>query len=192
MQNGTVSVESTVNEGSRFTVSLPWSGLSEPGKTPETTEAEIAPAQTPLPLKKEQSSESVSTLPAGQYPLILVAEDDPKIYNLVSDYLKSNNYQIIHAKNGVEAVELATTKNPDLILMDVHMPEMDGLEAIRQLRSNPDSAISTLPIIALTALAMSGDREKCLEAGANNYLSKPLNLKQLVSMIQTQLKQNTP
>jgi CheY-like chemotaxis protein len=69
--------------------------------------------------------------------------------------------------------------------MDIQMPEMDGLEAIRSLRIDAD--LATIPIIALTALAMPGDRERCLEAGANDYLSKPVNLKKLVKAIQTYL-----
>ena len=89
---------------------------------------------------------------------------------------------MILAKDGIEAVELTKSYHPDLILMDIQMPEMDGLEAIKQIRLNPD--LATIPIIALTALAMPGDQEKCLAAGANEYLSKPLKLKALVNTIQ--------
>lgn len=94
-------------------------------------------------------------------------------------------YRLIIAKNGWEAVHLAQLHHPDLILMDIQMPEMDGLTATRQLRS--DTTTATIPIIALTALAMPGDKEICLEAGASEYMTKPVNLKQLLTTIKTLL-----
>jgi len=78
---------------------------------------------------------------------------------------------------------IAQTQLPDLILMDIQMPGMDGLEAMRQMRQI--DALANVPIIALTALAMAGDRDRCLEAGANEYFSKPIQLKALNQMIQT-------
>jgi CheY-like chemotaxis protein len=86
------------------------------------------------------------------------------------------------AKNGQEAIALAKSHQPDLILMDVQMPVMDGLEATKQIRLDP--SLVNIPIIALTALAMEGDRDRCLAAGANEYISKPIKLKQLVHLIQ--------
>ena len=103
----------------------------------------------------------------------------------MTDYLSAKGHRIIVARNGVEAIERAQAEQPDLILMDIQMPEMDGLEAMRRLRA--DGALSTVPVIALTALAMPGDRERCLEAGANEYLSKPVSLRQLVAMIKAEL-----
>ncbi len=93
-----------------------------------------------------------------------------------------HGYKIITASNGKEAIEQAQTRHPDLILMDIHMPVMNGLTAIQNIRAETD--IATIPIIALTALAMPGDRESCLEAGANEYLSKPVNMKKLVASIE--------
>ncbi|MCX7681495.1 MAG: response regulator, partial [Anaerolineae bacterium] len=101
---------------------------------------------------------------------------------LISDYLKSRGYQVSTARNGAEAVERALEERPHLILMDIQMPRVDGLEAIRRIRLHRE--LSGVPIIALTALAMPGDRERCLEAGADEYLSKPVGLKGLVHIIE--------
>jgi CheY-like chemotaxis protein len=77
--------------------------------------------------------------------------------------------------------------NPDLVLMDVQMPEMDGLQAMRYIRT--ELRRSSLPVIALTALAMGGDRERCIEAGANEYVTKPVSLRELITVIETHLRQ---
>ncbi|MBM4427035.1 MAG: response regulator [Chloroflexi bacterium] len=101
---------------------------------------------------------------------------------VVGDYLESLGYALTIAMNGREALEKAMETQPDIILMDIQMPVMDGLEATRQLRADPHFA--DVPIIALTALAMNGDRERCLEAGATDYISKPVSLKKLKEMIE--------
>jgi PAS domain S-box-containing protein len=129
----------------------------------------------------------VST-PAREKPLILLAEDNQANIDTMSDYLENRGYRLLLAKNGQEAINLAKSQRPDLILMDIQMPGMDGLEAIRRLRD--EEQLTRLPIIALTALAMQDDREKCLNAGANEYLTKPVKLKQLTAMIQQLLKGN--
>ena len=92
------------------------------------------------------------------------------------------------ARDGAEAIERAKEERPDLILIDIQMPGMDGLEATRRLRA--DANLADIPVIALTALAMPGDRELCLGAGANEYLSKPVSLKGLVQVIEVQLNRN--
>ncbi|MBE9180412.1 PAS domain S-box protein [Oculatella sp. LEGE 06141] len=121
-------------------------------------------------------------------PLILLAEDNQANIDTFSDYLSSRGYRLILARNGQEAIDLATNHHPDLILMDIQMPEVDGLEAIRRIRANPQLAAT--PILALTALAMPHDREACLQAGADEYLSKPMKLKQLATTIQHLLNQS--
>ncbi|NJN92636.1 MAG: response regulator [Anaerolineales bacterium] len=121
-------------------------------------------------------------------PLILLAEDNDANINTLSDYLLNRGYRIIVARNGREAVTRTKEERPDLVLMDIQMPEMNGLEAIRFLRAESNSAIGKVPIIALTALAMPGDRQRCLTAGANDYMSKPVSLKNLAEAIETQLK----
>lgn len=110
----------------------------------------------------------------------------------VTSYLSAKGYRMLLAKTGQEAITVAQSEHPDLILMDIQMPGIDGLEAIRQIRG--DLIIAEVPIIALTALAMSGDRERCLVAGANEYLSKPVKLKHVAILIQQllTLNQDTP
>ncbi|PSR17988.1 hypothetical protein C8255_09700 [filamentous cyanobacterium CCP3] len=115
-------------------------------------------------------------------PLILLAEDNDMNVATISSFLTASGYRLIYAKNGQEAVELTQTQAPDLILMDIQMPGMDGLQAMQLIRS--DARFATLPIIALTALAMPGDRDRCLEAGADQYLPKPVKMKELKALIQ--------
>lgn len=105
---------------------------------------------------------------------------------MVSSYLESLGYRVLLAHDGVEAVAVATEEYPDLILMDIRMPVMDGLEATERLRAN--EAFRKTPVIALTALAMPGDRERCLDAGLDEYLSKPVGLKELRNTMQIWLK----
>jgi CheY-like chemotaxis protein len=119
---------------------------------------------------------------------ILLVDDQEVNLKAFTGFLEKKGYDIVIAKDGFEAIQRARAHKPDLILMDVQMPGMDGLEATRQLRTEKD--FSHTPIIALTALAMSGDRERCLEAGATDYLSKPVSLKELHRVIQERLKRN--
>jgi len=114
-------------------------------------------------------------------PLILLAEDNDANVETMGDYLEDKGYAMIYALNGMIAVKLARELHPALILMDIQMPVMDGLTAIRAIRSDPQFAAT--PIIALTALAMPGDRERCVAAGATDYMSKPVSLKALVDLI---------
>ena len=115
-------------------------------------------------------------------PLILIVEDNALNVNTIKSYLTAKGYRSIVANDGQAAIELTQQHHPDLILMDIQMPGMDGLEAIIKIRQNPQ--LVAIPIIALTALAMDGDRQKCLRAGANDYLTKPVKLKQLHTTIQ--------
>ena len=118
-------------------------------------------------------------------PLVLVADDNKTAIDLIEDYLRIKGYRTISAFNGAEAIEKTREKKPDLILMDIQMPGIDGLEATRRIRA--DAYIKNTPIIALTALAMARDREICLQAGANEYLSKPVSMRELVEKMEIQL-----
>lgn len=105
---------------------------------------------------------------------ILVAEDNPSNYKLL-EVILSKRFHLVHAWNGREAVEMFKEHNPQLILMDIQMPEMNGYEATEQIR-----ALSpTVPIMALTAYAYASDEEKILQSGMNSYMSKPINFKVL-------------
>ena len=103
-------------------------------------------------------------------------------------FLEGHGADLTICSNGQEAVDEASKAEFDAILMDIQMPTLDGLEAMRRLRTN--TSFDRTPIIALTALAMPGDRERCLEAGANEYMSKPVSLKNLLKMIQQLMRQS--
>ncbi len=118
--------------------------------------------------------------PSG--PLILMAEDNEANIQTVGGYLEAKGYTMRYAYNGQVAVMLAQELHPALILMDIQMPVMDGLAAIKEIRL--DAALKETPIIALTALAMAGDRERCLAAGATEYVSKPVKLKDFLVLVE--------
>lgn len=115
-------------------------------------------------------------------PLILLVEENEANISTISSYLKAKGYQLLLAKNAQEGIGLAHSQPPNLILMDISIPEIDGIETIQNIRRDP--SLVNIPIIALTTLAMTSDRELCLAAGANDYLSKPVKMKQLVTTIQ--------
>ncbi|NTW03013.1 MAG: response regulator, partial [Oscillochloris sp.] len=188
LHGGSVTVESTLGNGSCFTIMLPYH-IPQP---PEMLYAEIGLASyaahqalRPISVPTELEIKNIST-EAASYSIannrrILLAEDNDVNIMAVCEYLQAKGYQVTVAHNGIEAIERASESPPDLILMDIQMPEMDGLEATRRMRAMPHCA--TIPIIALTALAMPGDRERCLAAGANEYITKPIRLTDLLGMI---------
>ncbi len=113
--------------------------------------------------------------------VILIVEDEPKNLTLLRDLLQVSGYLTIEATNGKQGVELAKSKKPDLILMDVQMPVMDGLEATRILKA--DTTTGNIPILALTSYAMKGDEEKILEVGCDGYLAKPFDIQELLKQV---------
>ncbi len=121
--------------------------------------------------------------PAALVPLVMVVDDHEVNLETTAAILKARNFRVALAHSGMELLSMVPVVRPDIILMDIQMPGMDGLEATRRVRSHPDAEIAQLPILALTALTMPGDRERCLRAGVNDYLSKPTNSKQLEAAI---------
>ncbi len=177
MHGGSITVESEVGKGSRFTVSLPWredekeANAGWPGG--ERREDQAIGRGPELGTGKQRDGEPVT---------ILLAEDSEANINTVFEYLTIKGYQVVVARNGTEALERARETRPAVIVMDIQMPGMDGLEATRRFRADAD--LAKIPIIAMTALTMPGDRERCLEAGVNEYVGKPVSLKDLVRMIE--------
>ncbi|MCH7584691.1 MAG: response regulator [Acidobacteria bacterium] len=168
LHGGTITVESTEGKGSRFV--MHW-----PTNPPGTRSAAIEQvSQTTLPAVPPRSS--------SQEVTVLVVEDNPVNRMMLVDHLVSQNFTVHVAEDGFEMIEQATAVLPDVILMDIQLPRMDGLTATRLLQLN--AATQGIPCVALTALAMRGDRERCLEAGCVAYLDKPLNLDEVVDLIE--------
>jgi CheY-like chemotaxis protein len=118
-------------------------------------------------------------------PTILLIEDDEMNRDMLSRRLKLLNYRVLLAGNGVEGVALAQAAAPDLILMDMSLPELDGWQATRRLKSQP--ATRSIPVIALTAHALVGDRDKALQAGCDDFDTKPIDLKRLLKKMEALL-----
>jgi two-component system cell cycle response regulator DivK len=112
---------------------------------------------------------------------VLIVEDNEKNMKLVRDVLQATGYSTLEATTGEEAVELALSQAPALVLMDVQLPGIDGVEALERLRQNERTA--SIPVLALTAQAMSGDRERFLEVGFDGYLAKPIDVAELLRVV---------
>lgn len=114
-------------------------------------------------------------------PKILLVEDNEMNRDMLSRRLRRKGYEVVSATDGARGITMAQSEVPNLILMDISLPVMDGLQATRHLKASPET--QAIPIIALTAHAMAGDREKCLEAGCNDYATKPVEFPQLLAKI---------
>lgn len=178
LHGGIVQLQSELGQGSCFTVYLP--DVSTENRESIVVEEDHFPSDQP-PEILEAIGEVAQTHTAIS-PLILIAEDNPSNSELLVNFLNTMGYRLILAQDGQTAVDYALHQKPDLILMDIQMPIVDGLEAIRQIRQDPQ--LVHVPIIALTALAMANDRDRCLAAGANDYLAKPIKLMSLSATIQ--------
>jgi two-component system cell cycle response regulator DivK len=112
---------------------------------------------------------------------VLVVEDNKTSMKLFRDVLEATGYETLEATTAQDAVQLAAERAPDLVLMDIHLPDLDGIEALGRLRTNERTA--SIPVLALTAQAMHGDRERFLAAGFHGYISKPVNVAELLGTV---------
>ncbi|MCB9455921.1 MAG: response regulator [Anaerolineaceae bacterium] len=119
---------------------------------------------------------------------ILYIEDNPQNMRLVRKILRSAGYDVLEATEGLSGVALAAREVPDLILMDVNLPDINGLEATARLKASPQ--LSWIPVVAVTANAMHGDRENCIAAGCDGYLAKPVMKNELLQTVATFLGQS--
>jgi CheY-like chemotaxis protein len=120
---------------------------------------------------------------------ILLVEDNEMNRDMLSRRLERRGFNVLLAVDGKQGIDMAVEQLPDLILMDMNLPIIDGWEATRTLKANPTT--KTIPVIGLTAHAMSGDREKCLAAGCDQYDTKPIDFESLLEKIQSLLKNNS-
>ncbi len=167
LHGGSVTVDSQIGQGSRFTIALPWNIPPEQASAEE--HVEMTPTATNAPSEPQKKS------------LILVAEDNPMNSKVLCHILNMAGYATITAEDGATAVQVTREHHPALVLMDIQMPGMNGLEATRLIRA--DAEVGDTPIIAVTALTMPGDRERSFAAGVNHYVSKPMDMQQLLKMI---------
>ncbi|MDO6595372.1 response regulator [Oceanihabitans sp. 2_MG-2023] len=116
-------------------------------------------------------------------PVILIIEDNPQNMYMLSYLLENSNYKVLKAYNGIDGLDLAHENHPEIILIDIQLPDMDGYEICSKLRNNglPKNTV----IIAVTSYAMGGDKEKAIEAGANGYIEKPVNPDTFVKQMET-------
>jgi CheY-like chemotaxis protein/anti-sigma regulatory factor (Ser/Thr protein kinase) len=189
LHGGSIRVESEPDQGSRFIIQLP---CLQPD-VPRSADHKVHIPQSAAPFTVTENAPQAENDGRSQHPSqpkahILIVEDTESVTLSIRDYLMAKGYRVTVARNGAEGIDQAHKLSPDLILMDVHMPDLDGLQATRIMRA--DTRLQNTPIIALTALAMPGDRQRCLEAGMNDYLSKPVRLKHLLEIVEENLGQS--
>lgn len=202
LMNGEIKLHSILGMGSEFILYIPelidkhntssapsMESGDEVASTVNQTE-ELA-NQAELLLNKTEESEksrnSEASMASDHTSLhlegktILIVDDDPRNVYSIASILEEFNAEIIEADNGIEAVKRLKREKADLILMDIMMPEMDGYETMKKIRMDPE--LKSIPIIAITANALKEDRERCIAAGADDYISKPIDYHNLIKLI---------
>jgi CheY-like chemotaxis protein/nitrogen-specific signal transduction histidine kinase len=174
-----VLLTSELGRGSRFSLIIPCQGMCATCHQRSAASSLIDAAADPLPrIIKPSHSDA---------PLLLLVDDHELTLDMFSEELGDcGHYRILTASSGHEAIRIIGERQPALVVLDVQMPEMDGLEVIRRIRES-SGPVKNTPIVVVSALAMVGDRERCLNAGANEYLSKPVSLKSLRESVQERL-----
>ena len=124
-------------------------------------------------------------------PTVLCIEDHPDNMTLLRRILLSESYNLVEATTGLQGVSCAENEDIDLILLDINLPDIDGYEVAQRLRASPKMSLAHVPIIAVTANAMKGDAEKSIKAGVNKYMSKPINIQELLNAVQSLIQQGS-
>lgn len=186
MQGGSVTVESILEQGSTFTISLPQGRqngdlLVELGDGLHSDEVFKGSLTSRFSAPPATGKGTRNRAKPEQALRILLAEDNAGNVETIVQYLVFHGHTVLVATDGAQAIELAISERPDIIIMDMQMPGVDGLEATRRMRTH--KSLAHIPVIAVTGLAMPGDRENCLAAGANDYMSKPISLRRLDGLI---------
>lgn len=185
LHQGQLQVESVPGQGSTFSFTLPLFQAEAPPETtfPQATQDAIEVSPTPQPFEnptKGHNSHQEAT------PLILVVDDEPLNLKVLEGYLSKVGYSVISANNGFQALDYLKDKTPDLVLLDVMMPRLNGYEVCRQIRQNYSAA--QLPIIMQTAKSQVDDHIQGLQAGANDYITKPFHFEEMLARVGSQLQ----
>ncbi|GGA48077.1 CHASE3 domain-containing protein [Paenibacillus physcomitrellae] len=195
---GSISLESQWGGGSTFTFYLPlYEETSDllrfdqallPKPYDSLMEAQAAPTVETISAPVEELRSDEVRTEIFDYKTVLIVDDDIRNVYALTSFLEKLNMKVLIAQNGYESLDVVSQEPVDLVLMDIMMPEMDGYQAIREIRST--LGFTELPIIALTAKAMKEDRDKCLAAGASDYVSKPLDIHHVLGIMQVWLEKN--
>jgi CheY-like chemotaxis protein len=124
-------------------------------------------------------------------PNVLCIEDHPDNMMLIRRILRSDSFNLIEARTGVHGLSIAESQDLDLILLDINLPDIDGYEVARRVRSSARTALAHMPIVAITANAMRGDAQKALNAGCDSYMSKPINIIELLETVEALIRKHT-